>query len=58
MAEIDGRPDRDNPQMATTTVAPANTTAWPAVALARPAASQGSIPSVRNCRYRVTTNRQ
>ena len=31
--------------MAITTVAPANTTAWPAVAFARPAASSTVMPS-------------
>jgi hypothetical protein len=40
-----------------TTVPPAKTTDWPAVALAWPAASGTVSPSARLWRKRVTTNR-
>jgi hypothetical protein len=51
-----GSPAICRPRIAMTTVAPAKTTAEPAVALARAAASGTVMPSCRNCRWRVTTN--
>jgi hypothetical protein len=39
MIPMAGMPETCNPQMATTTVNPANSTAWPAVALALAAAA-------------------
>ena len=44
MAVTAGMPASASPLMAMTTVPPANTTAWPAVAMARPAASATVSP--------------
>ncbi len=52
-----GTPATASPASAATTVSPANTTALPAVALARAAASSGSRPSARWRRCRETMNR-
>ncbi|GAA3039313.1 hypothetical protein GCM10020000_17070 [Streptomyces olivoverticillatus] len=52
-----GTPATASPASATTTVAPAKTTALPAVPPARAAASSGAIPSARFCRCRETMNR-
>ena len=52
-----GRPARNSPMMAMTTVVPANSTAWPAVAFAVPAASATLMPSCRCWRCRVTMKR-
>ena len=56
IAVIDGMPASSRPQMAMTTVVPANSTDWPAVAVAWPAASAGLMPSWRCWRWRVTMN--
>ena len=52
-----GIPATTSPPMAMMTVPPANTTAWPAVAVARPIDSSTPTPSARFCRWRVTMNR-
>ena len=52
-----GMPAMARPRMAMTTVPPAMMTAWPAVAMARAAASVTVIPSCRCSRWRVTTKR-
>ena len=52
-----GMPAMARPQMAMTTVAPANSTAAPDVAMARPAASSTVMPARRFSRCRVTMNR-
>jgi hypothetical protein len=52
-----GMPTTDRPARAMTTVMPANTTAPPAVALARAADSSTLCPSARFWRCRVTMNR-
>ena len=49
-------PMRNRPRSEITTVMPANTTARPAVSIARTTACSGSSPSSRPCRYRVTMN--
>ena len=58
MAVIIGMPETWRPAMARITVTPANSTASPAVALARPTASATGIPSSRFCRYRVRMKRE
>ena len=50
-----GMPAMARPQMAMTTVAPANSTAAPDVAMARPAASS-TVIRCRFSRWRVTMN--
>ena len=50
-------PEIHSPSSAIATVIPANTTAWPAVAVARPIACSGSMPACRFWRYRVTMNK-
>ena len=52
-----GMPAIARPQMAITTVTPANSTAAPDVAIARPAASSTVMPARRFSRWRVTMNR-
>src|SRR5690606_19160712 len=52
-----GIPAMARPQMAMTTVTPANSTADPDVATARPAASSTVMPRRRFSRWRVTMNR-
>jgi hypothetical protein len=52
-----GMPAMASPEMAMTTVAPANSTAEPEVAIARPAASSTVMPARRFSRWRVTMNR-
>ena len=49
-------PIRNRPSSEITTVVPANTTARPAVSMARTTACWGSKPSLRPWRYRVTMN--
>ncbi|GIU98948.1 MAG: hypothetical protein KatS3mg014_0564 [Actinomycetota bacterium] len=51
-----GIPETQRPQIATITVNPANSTAWPEVAMARPTASSTASPRCRPSRYRVTMN--
>ena len=51
-----GIPEMASPQMAITTVVPANSTAWPAVDTATPAASSTARPCFVASRYRVTMN--
>ena len=43
-------PEIHRPRRAIETIMPENTTAWPAVALERPIACIGSMPSCRFCR--------
>ncbi len=50
-------PTTESAARAIITVAPANTTALPAVPTARPAASCGSSPAARFSRWRVVMNR-
>ena len=52
-----GMPATARPQMAITTVKAAMITAWPAVAMARPAASPTVRPRASPARWRVTMNR-
>ena len=47
-------PIRNRPRSEITTVHPANTTARPAVSIARTTACSGSRPSLEALRYRVT----
>ena len=54
---MDGVPTTTRPSMAITTVEPANTTAPPAVASARPMDSTTSIPATRCSRCRDMMNR-
>ena len=54
MTVRNGMPARERPRRAIITVSPAKTTADPAVAVARPAASWGSRPSARSERARET----
>ncbi len=49
-----GKPARNRPRMAMTTVVPANSTACPAVAFAVPAESSTLMPACRCWRWRVT----
>ena len=55
-AVMNGTPATASPRIAMTTVPPAKTTAWPAVATARPTDSSTVIPSARYSRCRVTMN--
>ena len=43
-------PEIHKPRRAIATMMPENTTAWPAVAVARPTACKGVMPSCRFCR--------
>ncbi len=56
MNVMSGMPATARPQMAITTVPPAMTTAWPAVAIDRPAASSTVSPRWSPARWRVMMN--